>query len=181
MWHLAVYCPIAHSVWHFDGFLFQLGVLDWAGGNAVEMASGISGLVAALVIGNRMGWQPKNFESHPPHNILLTFMGMSMLWVGWLGFNAGGSGGGGTSSFALLATQIAASSGSLTWMLLDVAFGKKPSVLGMMNGAVSALVCITPGAGYVDMNGAFFIGLFGGFFCYFGIHLKHYVFKVIII
>lgn len=177
-WHLAVYCPIAHSVWHPDGFLFKLGVLDWAGGNAVEMASGFSGLVAALVVGNRMGWQPKDYDTHPPHNILLTFMGMSMLWVGWLGFNAGGSGAGRRSSYALLATQISGAAGALTWMILDNIFREKPSVLGMINGAVAALVCITPAAGYVDMNGAFWIGLFGGTACFFGIHLKHVVFKI---
>lgn len=178
MWSLAVYCPIAHSVWHPDGFLYRLGVLDTAGGNAVETASGVSGLVAALVIGNRKGWVPKNFDTHPPHNILLTFMGMCMLWVGWLGFNAGGSTNMANAAYCVFATQIASSSGALTWMLLDSFFRGKPSVLGIVNGAIAALVCITPAAGYVDMNGAFFVGLFGSFCCYFGSQLKHYVFKV---
>ena len=114
-------------------------MLDWAGGCAVETASGVSGLVAALVIGNRKGWVPRDYDTHPPHNILLTFMGMCMLWVGWLGFNAGGSGGSATSAFAALSTHIAASAGALTWMLLDCVFRKKPSVLGIANGTSSCL------------------------------------------
>ena len=179
IWHLAAYCPIAHATWHHQGILFRLGVLDFAGGNVVHISSGTAGLVAALILGNRKGWKPKDYDSHPPHNILLTFMGMSMLWVGWFGFNAGSAtqarfGAG----FAMLATQIATATASLAWMLTEVAFRKKPSVLGMVNGAVAGLVAITPACGYVDMTGAFIIGVVAGPGCFFGAKLKHYVFKI---
>ena len=181
LWHLCAYCPIAHSMWHHNGLLFRLGVLDFAGGNVVHISSGTAGLVAALMLGNRKGWSPKDHNSHPPHNILLTFMGMSMLWVGWFGFNAGSA----TSAnfgagFAMLATQIATSMASISWMLTEVIMraDHKPSVLGMVNGAVAGLVAITPACGYVDMTGAFIIGVVAGPVCYFGARLKYYVFKI---
>jgi Amt family ammonium transporter len=171
-WHLIVYCPMAHSNWHPQGFLFQLGVLDFAGGNVVHVCSGVSGLAAVMVIGNRKGFGTERFE---PHNILITFMGMSMLWVGWYGFNAGSAfGANERAAYALLATQIATSVSSLMWMLTEWGVRKQPSILGMINGAIAGLVCITPGAGFVDMNGAFFIGFFGGPLCYLGSMLKHY-------
>lgn len=176
IWHVIVYCPIAHANWHPDGFLFQLGALDFAGGNVVHIASGMAGLMASVVIGNRKGWVPGSNESHPPHNILLTYMGMSMLWVGWFGFNAGSACSAGTrASYALLATQISTATAALSWMAVEWFVRKKPSVLGMVSGAVAGLVCITPASGYVDMNGAFFIGLFGGPLCYLGANFKHYV------
>ena len=181
LWHLAVYCPLAHSIWHFEGFLFQIGVLDFAGGNVVHISSGTAGLVAALILGNRKGWTPKDHNSHRPHNILLTFMGMSLLWVGWFGFNAGSATAAGYSAgFAMLSTQIATSTASLSWMLTELIFrkGHKPSVLGMVNGAIAGLVAITPACGYVDFTGAFVIGVVAGFFCYFGARLKYYVFKI---
>ncbi len=178
-WHLAVYCPIAHALWHPYGAFFVLGSADYAGGNVVHISSGVSGLVAALIVGNRKGWKPKDYETHPPHNILLTFMGMSMLWVGWFGFNAGSAVSAGTNAcYAMLATMIATATASLSWMLTEVVFRKKPSVLGMVNGAIAGLVCITPGSGYVDMNGAFFFGLIGGCLCYFGAQAKHHLFKI---
>jgi Amt family ammonium transporter len=145
----------------------------------VHISSGVAGLMAALVLGNRKGWKPMNYDSHPPHNILLTYMGMSMLWVGWFGFNAGSAT---ISSFtagnAMLATQIATATASLSWMLTETIFRKKPSVLGMVNGAIAGLVVITPACGYVDMTGAFISGLVGGSLCYFGSQLKHYIFKI---
>ena len=176
LWHLIVYCPIAHSVWHQQGFLFQAGALDFAGGNVVHIASGVSGLVSSIVIGNRRGFGKQRFE---PHNILLTFMGTCMLWVGWMGFNAG-SGISGNFDMSLagnacLATQISASTGALMWMFVEWAVRKQPSVLGMVNGAVAGLVCITPGCGFVDMTGAFIIGLVGGPLCYFGAQIKHWI------
>ena len=159
LWHFCVYCPIAHSFWHQNGFLYKYGVLDYAGGNVVHISSGMTSLVGALVVGNRSGWKP-NLDTHPPHNILLTFIGMSMLWVGWFGFNAGSAvGAGPRAGYAMLATMIATSVASLSWMITEMVFRKRPSVLGMINGAVAGLVCITPGCGWVDMNGAVHFGL----------------------
>ena len=159
LWHFCVYCPIAHSFWHQNGFLYKYGVLDYAGGNVVHISSGMTSLVGALIVGNRSGWKP-NLDTHPPHNILLTFIGMSMLWVGWFGFNAGSAvGAGPRAGYAMLATMIATSVASLSWMITEMVFRKRPSVLGMINGAVAGLVCITPGCGWVDMNGAVHFGL----------------------
>jgi len=173
LWHTAVYCPIAHSVWHFDGFLKKAGVLDFAGGTVVHIASGVSGLVCAVVIGNRHMWN--GLKSHPPHNILLTFMGTSMLWVGWFGFNGGSAmAADSQASMAVLVTQIAASVSSFMWMFLEWYIRKQPSVLGMINGGVAGLVCITPAAGYVDPVGAFWIGFFAGPLCYLFSVSKHY-------
>jgi len=179
MWHVIVYCPLAHIMWHPDGFLFELGSLDFAGGCVVHISSGIAGLMSAIVLGNRRGWMPKDYETHKPHNVLLTVMGMSMLWVGWFGFNAGSAvAANGRACYALLATQIATGTAALSWLATETLFRKKTSVLGMCGGAVAGLVCITPAAGYVDMTGAFFIGLFGGVLCYFGAQLKHYVLNI---
>ena len=173
LWHIGVYCPLAHSNWHPHGWLYQLGVLDFAGGNVVHICSGVSGLAAVLVIGNRKGFGKERFE---PHNILVTFMGMSMLWVGWYGFNAGSAYGANQNAcYALLATQISTSVSALMWMFTEWGVRKQPSILGMINGAVAGLVCITPAAGFVDMTGAFFIGFFGGPLCYLGAQLKHYL------
>lgn len=173
LWHTVVYCPIAHAVWHPDGFLYQAGVLDFAGGYVVEIASGISGIVSSIVIGNRRGFGKSRFE---PHNILLTFMGTGMLWVGWFGFNAGSAvAANGRAGMALLVTHITGSVAALSWLATESYFRGQPSVLGMVSGAVAGLVCITPGAGFVDPVGAFFIGLIGGPLCYFGAQLKHYL------
>jgi len=179
IWHVIVYCPLAHIMWHPDGFLFDLGTLDFAGGNVVHVSSGVAGLMSAKILGNRKGWAPKDDSAHKPHNVLLTVMGMSMLWVGWFGFNAGSAvAANGRASYALLATQISTATAALSWLATETIFRKKTSVLGMCGGAVAGLVCITPAAGYVDMTGAFFIGLFGGCLCYFGAQLKHYVLKI---
>jgi Amt family ammonium transporter len=173
MWHLIIYCPVAHSMWHPNGWLYKKGVLDYAGGNVVHVCSGFSGLAAVLVLGNRKGFGKERFE---PHNILVTFMGMSMLWVGFYGFNAGSAfAANERACYALLATQIATSTAALMWMMTEWAVRKQPSILGMINGAVAGLICITPAAGYIDMTGAFFIGFFGGPLCYLAAQIKHYV------
>jgi len=173
IWHTIVYCPIAHATWHPDGFLFQLGCLDFAGGNVVHIASGTAGLVSTYVVGNRRGFGKSRFE---PHNILLTFMGTSMLWVGWFGFNGGSAyAANGRAAMALLVTHISTAVAALSWLAVEWAIRKQPSVLGMVSGAVAGLVCITPASGFVDPVGAFFIGLFGGPLCYFGAQLKHYL------
>ena len=172
-WHLCVYCPMAHANWHQEGLLKNIGAIDYAGGNVVHICSGVSGLATVAVLGNRKGFGKERFE---PHNILLTFMGMSMLWVGWFGFNAGSACGAGyNAGYAMLATQISTATASMTWLVTEWAIRKKPSVLGMINGAIAGLVCITPASGFVDMNGAFFIGFLGGPLCYFGSQLKNYL------
>jgi len=173
VWHLLVYCPVAHSVWHPTGFLFKAGALDYAGGDVVHICSGVSGLVAAIVLGKRKGFGKERFD---PHNILVTFMGMAMLWVGWFGFNAGSAvSAGGRAGYAMLNTQIATALASMSWMVTDWYWNGQPSVLGMISGAVSGLVAITPACGYVDQTGAFIIGLIAGPICFFGAILKHYV------
>lgn len=171
LWHLIVYCPIAHWNWHPNGFLFTAGIMDFAGGNVVHIASGMSGLASVIIIGNRKGFGKQRFE---PHNILYTVVGTSMLWVGWFGFNGGSAGqANGRAGMACLVTHIAAGVAGFTWMLTDWMMVGKPSVLGMVNGVVAGLVCITPGSGFVDPTGAFFYGLFSGPVCYFGAQLKH--------
>ena len=173
LWHLLVYCPVAHSVWHPDGFLFKAGALDYAGGNVVHICSGISGLIAAIVLGKRQGFGKERFD---PHNILMTFMGMCMLWVGWFGFNAGSAvSATGRAGYAMLNTQISTAIASLTWMMTDWYWNGQPSVLGMISGAVAGLVSITPACGYVDQTAAFIIGLLAGPICFFGAILKHYL------
>lgn len=172
-WHLLVYCPIAHSNWHPTGWLNKLGVLDYAGGNVVHISSGVSGLITVLVIGNRKGFGVDKFE---PHNVLLTFMGMSMLWVGWTGFNGGAAFNAGPQAcYSVLNTLIAASSSALMWMLAEWGYRQQPSILGMISGAIAGLVCITPAAGFVSTTGAFLIGLVGGPLCFIGAQLKHWV------
>lgn len=171
LWHLTVYCPVAHSVWHPNGFLFQAGALDFAGGDVVHITSGISGLVACIYMGPRSGFGKERFE---PHNILLTAMGSAMLWVGWVGFNAGSAvAANDRAGFALLTTQIATGIGALTWMITEWIHRGQPSVLGIVSGAVAGLVCITPGSGFVDQTGAFITGLLAGPACYWGVQLKH--------
>jgi Amt family ammonium transporter len=122
-------------------------------------------------MGNRHGFGRERFE---PHNILLTFMGASLLWVGWFGFNSGSAlSAGFRAGIALLNTQIATSTAALAWLALESSIRKQPSVLGILSGAISGLVAITPGCGYVDHSGAFFIGLIAGPICYYGARLKH--------
>jgi len=171
-WHLIVYCPIAHWEWG-GGFMGNLGVLDFAGGDVVHISSGVSGLVAAIILGPRKAFGAG--AELPPHNVLLTFLGASLLWVGWFGFNAGSAlTSGGSAAMAMLVTHLAASAAGLSWMCTEWAIKGKPSVLGIVSGAISGLVVITPGAGYVDQTGAFFMGLIGGVGCYAGIQIKKY-------
>lgn len=171
LWHLCVYCPIAHAVWHPDGFLHKAGVLDYAGGNVVHVSAGMAGLVSAIIIGVRKGFGTEAFEAS---NILTSFMGMCMLWMGWFGFNAGSSfGANERAGYALLVSQIAAAVGSLSWMLTEMKFIGRPSVLGMIHGSIAGLVAITPASGYVDQTGAVVIGLLSGPVCYFGARAKY--------
>jgi Amt family ammonium transporter len=152
--------------------MMKWGVLDFAGGDVVHISSGTSGLVAAFIVGKRRSFGQG--AELPPHNLMLTFIGGSLLWVGWFGFNAGSALTAGTSaSMAMLVTHIAASSAALTWMFTEWLVSGKPTVLGIVTGAVVGLVVITPGAGYVDQTGAFVMGIIGAWGCYLGIKLKH--------
>jgi len=159
VWILLVYAPICHMVWG-GGLLASLGVLDFAGGTVVHINCGIAGLVAAIVLGKR-----KNKSR--PHNLLLSLIGTSLLWVGWFGFNAGSAvAANGGAGMAMLVTQVATATAGLTWMFAEWGFGKKPSLLGILSGAIAGLVAITPAAGFVGPVGAFFIGLIAGIACY---------------
>jgi ammonium transporter, Amt family len=160
LWSILVYAPVGHMVWG-GGYLSKMGVLDFAGGTVVHINSGIAGLVAALVIGKRK-------SKARPHNVALTMIGASMLWVGWFGFNAGSAvAANGSAGMAMLVTQIAAASAGIAWMLAEWFSGeKKPSLLGLCSGAVAGLVAITPAAGFVNPMGAFFIGLIAGVLCF---------------
>ncbi|MSO70264.1 MAG: ammonium transporter [Alphaproteobacteria bacterium] len=163
VWLLAVYVPIAHMVWG-GGFLGGAGVLDFAGGTVVHISSGVAGLVAALILGRRIGYRRENMQ---PHNLVLSLIGASLLWVGWFGFNAGSAvGSNGLAGLAMLVTQIAAAMGALAWMAGEWAHRGKPSVLGAISGAVAGLVAITPASGFVGPAAALAIGATGGFVCY---------------
>jgi Amt family ammonium transporter len=162
-WLLVVYVPIAHWVWG-GGFLARAGALDFAGGTVVHLNAGVAGLVAACVVGKRHGYGHENFA---PHDLSLAVIGTGLLWVGWFGFNGGSAlGANSRAAFAILATHLAASAGALTWMLLEWATRGKPSVLGMISGAVAGLGTITPASGFVLPWHALVIGIVAGAFCF---------------
>jgi Amt family ammonium transporter len=172
LWSVVVYAPIAHWVWSPNGFLFGEGVLDYAGGTVVHINAGVAGLVACLVLGRRIGF---GNEPMAPHNLTLTVVGASLLWVGWFGFNAGSAvAADGRAGMAMAVTHIAAAAAAVAWMLVEWIMKGKPSVLGIASGAVAGLVAITPASGYVLPNGALIIGLLAGIVCYWGATgLKH--------
>jgi len=163
LWLLVVYCPIAHWVWG-GGWLGTMGALDYAGGTVVHLNAGTAGLITCLVLGKRKGYGTENMA---PHNLTLSIIGASLLWVGWFGFNAGSAVTAGyNAGMAAAATQIATAAASLGWMFAEWIVAKKPSVLGMISGAVAGLVAITPASGFVDPVGALIIGLAAGVVCY---------------
>ena len=163
LWMVLVYAPITHWVWG-GGFLGDAGVLDFAGGTVVHINAGIAALVAALVLGKRRGYGTENMA---PHNLVLSVIGASMLWVGWFGFNAGSAvAANGSAGMAMAVTQIATATAALAWMFAEWMFRSKPSVLGIVSGAVSGLVAITPASGYVGPGGALMIGLAAGLACF---------------
>ncbi len=170
-WVLVVYAPITHWVWG-GGFLSDAGLLDFAGGTVVHINSGIAGLVAALVLGKRHNYGTENMA---PHNLVLSVIGASLLWVGWFGFNAGSAvAADGAAGMAMAVTQICTATAALTWMFVEWLVLKKPSVLGIISGAVAGLVAITPASGFVDPMGALFIGVAAGLVCFFAsVKLKH--------
>jgi len=172
LWSIIVYAPIAHWVWDPNGWLNVLGVLDYAGGTVVHINAGVCGLITALVLGKRIGY-PK--EPMPPHNLVLTVIGASLLWVGWFGFNAGSAVTSGfNAGMAMAVTQIATAAAALGWMFVEWVFKGKPSVLGICSGAVAGLVAITPASGYVEPGGALAIGFIAGAVCFWSAtSLKH--------
>jgi len=163
LWLPVVYVPIAHSVWG-NGWLMNLGMLDFAGGTVVHLNAGVAGLVAACVIGKRYGYGSENLS---PHDLSLAVIGTGLLWVGWFGFNGGSAlTAGSRAVFAIVATHLAASAGALTWMLLEWWTRGKPSVLGMISGAVAGLGTITPASGYVLPWHGIVIGIIAGAICF---------------
>jgi len=171
-WSLLVYAPIAHMVWEPTGWLNVSGVLDYAGGTVVHINAGVAGLASCLVLGKRLGYGK---EAMPPHNLTLTLIGASLLWVGWFGFNAGSAvAADGRAGMAMLATQMATAAAALGWMLAEWVSKGKPSVLGIASGAVAGLVAITPASGFVGPTPAVIIGLVAGVVCYIAAtSLKH--------
>ena len=165
LWSLLVYSPIAHMVWSGDGgFMWDLGVLDFAGGTVVHINAGVAGLITALMLGPRIGYGK---EPMAPHNLTLTVMGAAMLWVGWFGFNAGSAvAADGRAGMAMAVTQIATGAAALAWMFAEWMSKGKPSVLGIASGAVAGLVAITPASGFVGPIGALVIGIAAGVICF---------------
>ncbi len=164
LWLLLVYAPIAHMVWGPGGWLGGDGVLDYAGGTVVHINAGVAGLMAALVMGKRVGYGK---EPMPPHNLVLTVIGAALLWVGWFGFNAGSAvSAGDRAGMAMAATQIATAAAALAWMFAEWLVKGKPSVLGICSGAVAGLVAITPASGFVGPGGALAIGIAAGVICF---------------
>lgn len=165
LWSLLVYAPIAHMVWSGDGgFMWDMGVLDFAGGTVVHINAGVAGLVAALVLGPRLGYGK---EPMAPHNLTLTVIGAAMLWVGWFGFNAGSAvAADGRAGMAMAVTQIATGAAALGWMFAEWMSKGKPSVLGIASGAVAGLVAITPASGFVGPTGGLVIGIVAGVVCF---------------
>ncbi len=166
LWVLVVYAPITHWVWG-GGFLGSAGALDFAGGTVVHINSGIAGLVAAYVVGKRVGFGREHLA---PHNLVLTVIGASLLWVGWFGFNGGSAlAANGSATMAILVTQVAAAAAALAWLAAERIARGKASVLGGASGAVAGLVVITPAAGFVSVGGALMMGIIGGVVCFWGI------------
>ncbi|MHC5305957.1 ammonium transporter [Bartonella sp. LJL80] len=163
LWSLLVYAPICHWVWG-GGFLGKDGVLDFAGGTVIHVNAGVAGLVTVLILGKREGYGSVNMA---PHNLTLSMIGAALLWIGWFGFNAGSAGAANkVAAIAMLNTQVATAAGALCWMIVEWAVSKKPSVLGIISGAVAGLVAITPAAGFVEPMGALIIGIIAGPVCY---------------
>jgi ammonium transporter, Amt family len=172
LWTILIYSPVAHWVWHPNGWIFALGALDFAGGTVVHVNAGVAGLVCALVLGKRVGYGNDNMS---PYNLALAVIGAGLLWVGWFGFNAGSAvGAGARAGMAMLATQVAAGAAALAWMFAEGATKGKPSVLGAISGAVAGLVAITPASGFVLPVPALIIGVVAGLAGFWGATaLKH--------
>lgn len=174
VWGVFVYNPLCHWVWASDGFLFNLGAagaIDFAGGTVVHISAGVSGLVAAIYIGKRKSY-PKAVSS--PSNLVMTMIGVGLLWVGWFGFNAGSSVSSGLATAqALTATQAAAAAGAIAWMLIEGFHQGKATALGFASGILAGLVAVTPAAGVVQPYGAFILGVLASIICYLAIIVKN--------
>ncbi len=172
LWSLLIYSPVAHWVWHPNGWIFALGALDFAGGTVVHINAGVAGLICALVLGKRVGYGHDNMA---PFNLSLAVIGAGLLWVGWFGFNAGSAGAAGArAGMAMLVTQVAAAVAALAWMFAEWATKGKPSVLGAISGAIAGLVAITPASGFVLPLPALVIGAVAGLAGFWGATaLKH--------
>mgnify|MGYP000031506203 FL=1 len=166
LWQFVVYYPMAHMVWG-GGFLAQIGSIDFAGGNVVHISSGVSGLVLAILIGKRKGIEKRSVV---PHNIPFVVLGASLLWFGWFGFNAGSAlAADGLALHAFTTTNTSAACAMLSWMIIDIIKGGKPTVVGACTGGVIGLVAITPGAGFVPIWASFIIGALVSPICYFAL------------
>lgn len=175
LWLLVVYAPITHWVWG-GGWLGEMGLLDFAGGTVVHITAGVSALVAALVIGNRRGF---GVVAMTPHNMTMTIMGASMLWVGWFGFNAGSAlAANGDAGMAMLVTHLSASAGAFTWLTIEWIKYGKPSALGAVTGMVAGLGTITPASGFVGPGGALVIGVSAGIVCFYATNLLKQKLKI---
>jgi ammonium transporter, Amt family len=172
LWSLLVYSPIAHWVWSPSGWANQMGILDFAGGTVVHINAGIAGLMCALVLGKRVGYGSDNMA---PYNVGYAVIGAALLWVGWFGFNAGSAvAANGRAGMAMTVTQIATAAAALGWMFAEWITKGKPSVLGIVSGAVAGLVAITPASGFVLPGGAIAIGVAAGVICFWAATgLKH--------
>ena len=167
-WSIIVYAPLCHMAWSGDGSLFGdiIGALDFAGGTVVHINAGIAALIAAILVGKRIGY---GTSAMPPHSLTLTVVGASMLWVGWFGFNAGSAvAADGAAGMAMLVTQISTATAAIAWMFVEWAKHGKPSALGIVTGAVAGLVAITPASGSVGPIGALAIGIVSGVVCFWG-------------
>ena len=163
LWLLVVYAPITHWVWG-GGWLYEMGLLDFAGGTVVHVTAGVAAVVAAMVMGPRHGFPN---QPMPPHNMTMTITGAGLLWVGWFGFNAGSAlAANGDAGMAMLVTHVSAAAGALTWMACEWTKFGRPSALGAVTGMVAGLGTITPASGYVGPGGALIIGISAGFVCY---------------
>ena len=168
VWSIIVYAPLCHMAWAGDGSLFGdiIGALDFAGGTVVHINAGIAALIAAILVGKRIGYQT---TAMPPHSLTLTVVGASMLWVGWFGFNAGSAvAADGAAGMAMLVTQISTATAAIAWMFIEWVKHGKPSALGIVTGAVAGLVAITPASGSVGPVGALCIGIVSGIVCFWG-------------
>lgn len=171
-WFTFVYLPICHWVWGENGWLEGIGILDFAGGTVVHINAGVAGLIGAILLGRRRGYQITQMQ---PHNLVLTLIGASLLWVGWFGFNAGSElAANGNTGMIMLVTQVASAAAALTWMFCEWLTHGKPSVLGIVSGAVAGLIAITPACGFVGPMGSLAIGVIASVTCFiFVTKIKH--------
>ena len=171
LWATFVYNPLCHWIWADGGWLSRLGALDFAGGVAVHVSSGVAALAAAIILGKREGYGKENIL---PHNLPMTLLGAGMLWFGWFGFNAGSAlSAGALAGSAFVATHMAGTTGAISWMAMEWKYTGKPTTLGIASGAIAGLATVTPAAGFVGPLSAALIGILAGMGCYLGIRIKN--------